>query len=92
MKIKKSKLYKKIYISNNKEKVSLKDMNNFLFCGDINWDYYFNKKIPNSGEVKNAKLLEFYNQKDMEKYLAKMKRIELLDHFLEKDYFAVLEI
>ena len=92
MKIKKIRKINNLFGMCGGERSTDKEMDNFLFCGDLNWDYYFDKKVKNSEKIENAKLIEFYNKRDFEKYLVKIKRINLLDYFFEKDYFAILEV
>ncbi len=90
MKIKRSKFYKKLYVSEGR--INNKNMKNFLLCGDINWNYYFEKKIENSKLIESVSLIEFYNEVDLKKHLSSLDKYDLQDFCIEEDYFAVLEI
>lgn len=92
MKIKSKKFFKKLYLCDNIDDLMQSEMNNFLMCGDVNWDYYFEKKIQNSEKIENIKLIEFYTKKDFNKYLSKIDKYKLQDCEDGDKYFAILEL
>jgi len=95
MKIKNKAFYKRLYVSNSWEDATDEQMNHFVICGDRNWEYFYEKVIDDKkdfNEVKNVKLIEFFSQNDLKKYLKKLPDTKLLDFSVEKDFKAVLEL
>ena len=94
MKIKKETIYKNLYISSDFEATTGKQMQYFLFCGDRNWDYFYDKRVEDKkyfDQVNNVKIIEFFTQDDLSKYLKTLPKIKLLDFSCEKDFYVVLE-
>ncbi len=77
----------------NSEDVSEQQMTHFIMCGDVNWEYYFDKVVDinvNYSEVNNIELLEFDNQELATEYLNILQDNKLQDISFEKDYFGIL--
>lgn len=77
----------------NAEDVSEQQMTHFIMCGDVNWEYYFDKVVDinvNYSEVNNIELLEFDNQELATEYLNILQDNKLQDISFEKDYFGIL--
>lgn len=92
MKIIAKKFYNKLYIM-DAENLSERQMNHFIICGDINWEYYFDKVVDTNvdySEIKNIELLEFDNQELATEYLNTLQNNKLQDISFEKDYFGIL--
>jgi len=70
------------------------DVENFIFQGSTNWDFYFDTFVKNDdiSELKNVSLLEFTDKKDFEKYLAKKQNIidYSMEHFTQLGKYFVL--
>lgn len=95
MKIKESKIYKKIFLATDDDAVTGKQMEYFVFCGDKNWDHFFDKVVENKKGfevIKNVKLIEFFTQKDLGKYLDKLPDVKMLNFSYDEDFIAVLEL
>lgn len=95
MKIKESKFYKRLYVTNVWEAITDKQMDHFVICGDKNWDYFFDKRVENKkyfDKTENVKLIEFFTQDDLGKYLEKLSDTRLLNFSYDKDFIAVLEL
>ena len=75
------------------EDLSEQQMNHFIMCGDVNWEYYFDKVVDinvNYSEVNNIELLEFDNQELATEYLNTLQDNKLQDISFETDYFGIL--
>jgi len=95
MKIKNKKFYKKLYVGNSWKEATDEQMNYFVICGDRNWEYFYEKVIDDKkdfDEVENVKLIEFFSQNDLKKYLEKLSDTKLLDFSVEENFKAVLEL
>jgi hypothetical protein len=86
------KFYNKLYTM-DAENASEQQMHHFIMCGDVNWEYYFDKMVDinvDYNEVKNIELLEFDNQELATEYLNTLQNNKLQDISFEKDYFGIL--
>ncbi len=95
MGIKKEKIYKKLYVTNDYEATTDRQMKHFVICGDKNWDYFFDKRVESKKyfvEAENVKLIEFFAQSALVKYLEKLPKTKLLNFSYDKNFIAVLEL
>lgn len=86
------KFYNKVYTM-DAEDLSEQQMNHFIMCGDVNWEYYFDKVVDinvNYSEVNNIEFLEFDNQELATEYLNTLQDNKLQDISFETDYFGIL--
>lgn len=90
----------KLYYSICPERIKEKEMeyNNFLMCGNLNWEYYFTKNTINRYKYRicsrDVSLLEFDNKKDLYSYMSlrniKRDSKEFINMCIEDNYNALL--
>lgn len=93
---KRTEKFEKIYLIYSDE-ISDKQMNGFIMCGDINWDYYFDRitdKYPKEKieEIENVTLFEFNNRESAEQFLSKIDEKSVVDFSFEANFFGVLQL
>lgn len=81
----KKEFFEKIYIL-DADKISKKQEDSFLMCGDRNWDYYFfeNKENFECEEIENVVFYEFKNH-EKENFKRLINNKNLIDFSQEKD-------
>lgn len=98
METRSSKFFDRLYIIDvDNCEIPDKQMNSFVFCGDSNWDYYFERLFINYpkehvSEIKNVFLHQFKKHEDMNVFLKSIPREKIFDIATEKDFYTVLQV
>ncbi len=87
--------YEKLYIvpSDEIDNLSSTALDNLVFQGSKNWDFYFDKNIKNKESclLKNSLLLEFDKKDEFEKYLREKEVIDYsIEHLSQLNKYFIL--
>jgi hypothetical protein len=86
--------YKKLYQIEADALSYLDDdiLEKFILQGAINWNLYLTKKDNNHNfeTLENVQIIEFKNQKNMDKYIKKLPKELFIDYSIEDNFFYVV--
>lgn len=91
----KRELYTAVYHIEDADKLSDKQMNEFLMCGDSNWDYFFVNLVDDLKDgyekIENVELIEFESNEDMFELLRKTDEKFVIDYSTAHDKPCILK-